>query len=199
MIIKRDKEDILKEFKEEYLESRWVRDFIEIDEVYRNKKSEIDKELMETFEGLCDKCISLQNSNLKGNIKYIYFSFLRTSFCEGRGRFRIDAYDENWFLDKSECYINMNFDFVYKSLFQFMDELKKERKKYGSDLNDMDIEEIILDEADKYLMLVIEFLKDRINQFIQAKSYSEMKKCEDIKIMAGEYMDEAEIIYEASV
>lgn len=188
MIIKRDKEDILKEFKEEYLESHWVRDFIEIDEVYRNKKSEIDKELMETFERLCDKCISLQNSNLKGNIKYIYFSFLRTSFCEGRGEFRIDAYDENWFLDKSECYINMNFDFVYKSLFEFMDELKKERKKYGSDLNDMDIEEIILDEADKYLMLVIEFLKDRINQFIQAKSYSEMKKCEDIKIIAGEYM-----------
>ncbi len=199
MIIKRDKEDILKEFKEEYLECHWVRDFIEIDEVYRNKKSEIDKELMETFERLCDKCISLQNSNLKGNIKYIYFSFLRTSFCEGRGEFRIDAYDENWFLDKSECYINMNFDFVYKSLLEFMDELKKERKKYGSDLNDMDIEEIILDEADKYLMLVIEFLKDRINQFIQAKSYSEMKKREDIKIIAGEYMDEAEIIYEASV
>ena len=43
MIIKRDKEDILKEFKEEYLESHWVRDFIDIDEVYRNKKSEIEK------------------------------------------------------------------------------------------------------------------------------------------------------------
>ena len=71
MIIKRDKEDILKEFKEEYLECHWVRDFIEIDEVYRNKKSEIDKELMETFERLCDKCISLQNSNLKGNINAV--------------------------------------------------------------------------------------------------------------------------------
>lgn len=59
----------------------------------------------------------------------------------------------------------------------------------------MDVENIIFKEIDKYHILAVEFLKELIEKFINTSSYEEMKKSEDVVILAGEYMDETEIIY----
>ena len=193
-----DKEEVLQEFKEKYVDNLWVNNFIENDEFYRNNKEEFDFKLRQKFEFICKKCIEMQNSNLKGEVNYIYFSLLRTSLLEGRGEFRIDFYDENWFLDKAECSVNIELDFLYTTLFELESILKSKKIEYGRTITEMDIEYIILDEADKYHILCAEFLKDIIKeQFINLKSYKEMKKSNNLKILIGEFMDEAEIIYEA--
>ena len=62
----------------------------------------------------------------------------------------------------------------------------------------MDIENIKLKEANKYHSLAINILKGIVNDFLECNEYKEMKKNEEISIFAGEYMDEADIIYETS-
>ncbi|MFR1905912.1 MAG: hypothetical protein ACLS28_09360 [Clostridium neonatale] len=139
----------------------------------------------------------MQKKNLKGEVNYIYFSLLRTSILEGRGEFRIDFYDENWFLDKEESSVNIELDFLYSTLFELESLLKNKKMEYGRTITEMDIEYIILDEADKYHILCAEFLKDMVKeQFINLPSYKEMKKSSNLKILVGEFMDETEIIYE---
>lgn len=193
-----DKEKVLEEFKEKYVNNLWVDGFIKNDEFYRENKEEIDSKLRKKFDFICQKCIEMQNGNVKGEINYIYFSFLRTSLLEGKGEFRIDFYDENWFLDKNECSVNIELDFLYKSLFELEPQLKERKMEYGRTITDMDVEYIILDEADKYNILCTEFLRGIVNeQFINVPSYKEMKKSSSIKILAGEFMGESEIIYEA--
>ena len=198
MIKYRDKEEVIKEFKEKYVDNLWVNHFIENDEFYRNNKEEIDSKLKMQFECVCKKCIDMQQKNLKGEINYIYFSLLRTSILEGKGEFRIDFYDENWFLDKEECSINMDMSFLYQTLFELKSSLDSKKMEYGRDITHMDIEDIIMDEADKYHVLCIEFLKDIIReQFINSDSYKEIKKNSNIKILVGEFMDDVEIAYDA--
>lgn len=198
MIKYRDKEEVLKEFKEKYVDNLWINNFVENDEFYRNNKEEIDSKLRMQFESVCKKCIDLQEENLKGEIHYIYFSLLRTSILEGKGEFRIDFYDENWFLDKEECSINMDLSFLYQTLFEMESSLKSKKMEYGRDITDMDIEDIIMDEADKYHILCAEFLKEIINeQFINIDSYKEINKGSNLKILVGEFMDDVEIVYEA--
>ncbi|WP_252244582.1 MULTISPECIES: hypothetical protein [unclassified Clostridium] len=191
-----DKDKILEEFKTKYVDNIWVDNFIRIDEFYRNNKEDIDSELIKRFDSVCEKCIDMQKNNLKGKVTYIYFSLLRTSIIEAKGEFRIDLYDENWFLDKQESSISIKLDFLYSSLFEMKSNLKSRKIEYGRTITDMDIEHIILDEADKYHILAVEFLKELVSKFIESDSYKEMKKSSNIKILAGELMDSSEIIYE---
>ena len=201
------KEKILFEFLEKYVVNKWIHEFSQIDEKYKNNISVIEEELKSKFDSICKLGEELQNQGVKGEIKYIYFSFLRTSLLKNKGEFRIDLYDENWFLDKAECSINIELDFIYGSFFQHMKELKEKKKEYAhmkkvrsTNMNfrvitDMDIEDIMLGEADKYHILAVEFMKEIIENLIEVPFYKKMKKLEEINIMAGEYMDASEIIY----
>jgi hypothetical protein len=195
MLIPIDKNKVLREFEEKYVTDKWVDKFLEVDEMYKADEAAIEENLIASFEGVCKKVVDLQEKQVKGEIKYIYFSLLRTSILENNGEYRIDLYDENWFLDKEETSINMDLNFIYVPLFDFVKKLKEKKKEYGRTITDMDIENIMLREVYKFHVLAVEFLKDAAKKFTDTHSYEEMRKTADITILAGEYMDEAEIIY----
>lgn len=190
-----NKEELLTEFEEKYVTDKWIDKFLEVDEMYKSDKTAIEENLIKTFEEVCKQTIALQEKQLKGEIKYIYISLLRTSILENKGEYRIDLYDENWFLDKEEVSINIDLDFIYVPLFDFVKELKEKKKEYGRNITDMDIENIMLKEVYKFHVLAVELLKEIVKKFIETPSYKNMDKTTDIRILAGEYMDEAEIIY----
>ncbi len=190
-----DKGKVLAEFQEKYVNDKWVYKFLEVDEIYKADKAAIEDNLIRTFEEVCKQAVALQEKRLKGEIKYIYFSLLRTSILENKGEYRIDLYDENWFLDKSDTSINMDLNFIYVPLFDFIKELKEKKTQYGRTITDMDIEDIMLREVYKFHVLTVEFLKNMVEKFITTSAYEAMEKADGIKILAGEYMDNAEIIY----
>ncbi|MBU3175849.1 hypothetical protein KPL47_05650, partial [Clostridium estertheticum] len=140
MIIQENKEELLAEFYEKYVANRWINDFLKIDEIYKSDNDVIDGNLVSAFNEVCKQAICLQEKQLKGEIRYIYFSLLRTSILENKGEYRIDLYDENWFLDKQECFINIDLNFIFASTFKYMEELKEKKKEYGRSITDMDIE-----------------------------------------------------------
>ncbi|WP_271814574.1 hypothetical protein [Clostridium beijerinckii] len=190
-----DKEKVLMEFNEKYVIDQWAYKFLEADEIYRSDKEAIEENLMISFEDICKKATELQKNKVKGEIKYIYFSLLRTKILEYKGEYRVDLYDENWFLDKQETSANLDLNFLYVPLFDFIRELKEKKKMYGRTITDMDVENIMLGEVNKFHVLAVEFLKNIVEKFVTTPTYDEMEKADDIKILAGEYMDEAEIIY----
>ncbi|OCA96886.1 hypothetical protein [Clostridium beijerinckii] len=190
-----DKEKVLMEFNEKYVLDQWAYKFLEADEIYKSDKEAIEENLMISFEDICKKATELQKNKVKGEIKYIYFSLLRTKILEYEGEYRVDLYDENWFLDKKETSTNLDLNFLYVPLFDFIRELKEKKKMYGRTITDMDVENIMLGEVNKFHVLAVEFLRNTVEKFVTTPAYDEMEKADDIKILAGEYMDEAEIIY----
>lgn len=195
MILQPNKQKFLQEFYLKHVHNKWINEFIKIDEIYKTDKENIEANFISTFNEICRKCIELQEKNLKGNIKYIYFSLLRSSFLEHKGEYRVDLYDENWFLDKEECSINIDLNFVFKPVFEQIENLKEYKKEYRKNITDMDIESMMVIEVDKYNILVVEFLKNMVEQFMKTPSYEEMKKVEGIMVLVGEYMDVSTIIY----
>ncbi len=189
------KEKILSEFLEKHVDERWKREFNNIDEMYKGNKVSIKNNLESEFDSVCKLGISFQEKGLKGEIKYIHFSLLRTSILENKGEFRIDLYDERWFLDKVECSVNINLDFIYTALFKHIEELKEEKKKYGRIITDMDIEEIMLLESNVYHVLSLEYFRNSIDELLEMPSCKKLKKSEQIKVMVGEFMDAADLIY----
>ncbi|NRT91271.1 hypothetical protein [Clostridium beijerinckii] len=195
MIIKADKEKILKEFHEKYVLNRYKDEFTKIIEKYKTSREKIKENLTSKFNSVCKEAISLQEKELKGEIRYIYFSMLRTKILENKGEWRIDLYDEKWFLDKEECSINIDLEFIYESLFNHMKELLEKKKEYGRIIKERDIEAMKLKEANKYHILAANVVIQMLQSFFECTSYNEMKKKEDLKIMVGEYMEASVMIY----
>ncbi|OCA96900.1 hypothetical protein [Clostridium beijerinckii] len=191
MIIKADKNKVLKEFREKYVADRYKEELKNILEKYNENKDSIKEKLTSKFNSICQEAIFLQKEGLKGKIKYIYFSMLRTSILENKGEWRIDLYDEKWFVDKEECSINIELDFIYEPLFKHMKELSNKKKEYLRTIKEKDIEDIKLAEANKYHSLALNIIRGMLQELLECASYKEMEKKEDIVIMAGEYMDTA--------
>ena len=191
MIKRADKNQVLKEFQEKYVADRYKEELGKIIEKYNGDKESIKENLTLKFNYVCKKAISLQEKDLKGEIKYIYFSMLRTKILENKGQWRIDLYDEKWFLDKEECSIDIDLNFIYEPLFKHMEELSEKKKEYLRTIKEKDLEYIKLKEADKYHSLALNIIRGILQDFLECTSYKEMKKKEDIVIMAGEYMDAA--------
>lgn len=104
-------------------------------------------------------------------------------------------YDKKWFLDKEECPVYMDLDFIYKPLFDHMKELLEKKREYGRIIKERDINLIRQREANKYHALALNIIRDLLKSFFKCGSYKEMKKEKDMVIMAGEYMDAAVVIY----
>lgn len=191
MIKRADKNQVLKEFQEKYVADRYKEELKKIIEKYNNDREVIKEKLTAQFNSVCKEAVLLQEKEVKGEIKYIYFSMLRTSLLENKGQWRIDLYDEKWFLDKEECSVDIDLNFIYEPLFNHMKELSDKKKEYLRTIKEKDIEAIKLKEGDKYHSLALNIIRGILQSFLECTSYTEMKKKEDIVIMAGEYMDAA--------
>ncbi|KFX57242.1 hypothetical protein FDC50_16310 [Clostridium botulinum] len=198
MIIPVDKEKVLQEFNEKYVKEMFNEEYSNIYEKFNNNKESIKKELINNFDNVCKIADSLQNKSLKGKIQYIYISYLRTNLMQNSGIYRIDMYDDKWFLDKEECRGNLDLSFIYEPLFKHSNELLEKRKEYGRTITEMDIEKIKVSEGNKYNGIAIDILESIVCDFLNCESYKEMKKSEEIMIFVGEYRDEVKIIYENS-
>lgn len=191
MIIRADKNEVLKEFQEKYVADRYKEELKKIIEKYNRDREAIKEKLAAQFNSVCKEAILLQEQEVKGEIKYIYFSMLRTKLLENKGQWRIDLYDERWFLDKEECSVDIDLNFIYEPLFNHMKELSDKKKEYLRTIKEKDMEAIKLTEANKYHNLALNIIRGILQSFLECASYKEMKKKEDIVIMAGEYMDAA--------
>ena len=191
MIIRADKNQVLKEFQEKYVADRYKEELKEIIEKYNRDREAIKEKLAAQFNSVCKEAILLQEQEVKGEIKYIYFSMLRTKLLENKGQWRIDLYDERWFLDKEECSVDIDLNFIYEPLFNHMKELSDKKQEYLRTIKEKDMEAIKLTEANKYNSLALNIIRGIVKNFLECTSYKEMKKKEDIVIMAGEYMDAA--------
>lgn len=93
----------VEKFYQDYIKNKWIEIFVELDKEYQKNLNVIINDVVRDFSKVCQRVIELQKRNEKGKVKYIYFSFLRTNILADNGDFRVDIYDENWFLEEEEA------------------------------------------------------------------------------------------------
>ncbi|MCX7749290.1 MAG: hypothetical protein N2645_20720 [Clostridia bacterium] len=190
-----DKNEMLKELISKYVLENWPQELLNMNERYSRDREKIEKDLELTFESVCRKASHNQRQGLKGAAQYICISFLRTSIMENTAFYRIDIYDDRWYLDTEECYGMWDADFIFSSLFREMDLLMSQKKQYGRMVTDMDMDTVKLSEALKYHTLAVEFIRSMIPRLVEGPGYREMDKTPQICIMMGEYRDFNEVLY----
>ena len=189
----------VEKFYQDYIKNKWIEIFVELDKEYQKNLNVIINDVVRDFSKVCQRVIELQKRNEKEKVKYIYFSFLRTNILADNGDFRVDIYDENWFLDNKKCSGSIDMSFVFKYLFNFIEEIKKNSLENKISMSDIELEKIKLEESERYKILAIEYLKTIVLKMVEDEKYKQMIKDENIYIIAGEYMDECQLIYPKNI
>ena len=189
----------VEKFYQDYIKNKWIEIFVELDKEYQKNLNVIINDVVRDFSKVCQRVIELQKRNEKEKVKYIYFSFLRTNILADNGDFRVDIYDENWFLDNKKCSGSIDMSFVFKYLFNFIEEIKKNSLENKISMSDIELEKIKLEESERYKIIAIEYLKTIVLKMVEDEKYKQMIKDENIYIIAGEYMDECQLIYPKNI
>lgn len=195
MIPMMDRETALGDFLAKHIIDRWQEDLLVINDVYMENQAQIEKSLAEAVDRVCMEAVKLQQQGLKGDIQYIYFSWLRSGMLEQRAEYRIDLYDERWFLDPVECAGSWRADFIFDPLFKRFSGLSQVKSDYARKITQMDIERIMQIEAVRYHIFAVEYLRSEVASLLEGKGYVQMGKKAEIAILAGEYRDQSEILY----
>lgn len=191
-----DKQAAMQDFLQNHVLDRWQYDLIEIDQRYNEQKDHIESSFCEAFDELCTQAFMQQQQGSKGEIHTIYVSYLRTGIMENCATYRIDAYDENWFLDRTECSVLWDADFIFAPLFERVKKLEKIKSAYARKITSMDIERIKQMEAIKYHLLAVEFMRSMVPVLLESPGYRQMTKSPKICLFAGEYRDQCEVLYQ---
>ena len=156
--------------------------------------SMVDK-FVTCFETYCEKVSDMQEMGKKNPITFINFSVLRTNLLVKNHELRIDAYDENWYLDRIECLGSYDVSELYRWHNMFADSLEATRKKYMGKLKYSEMQKLIFEESNKYLIFVAELMRVAIKKVVLTESFQKMKRNEVFIISIGEYQDSVDILY----
>ena len=102
---------------------------------------------------------TLQTAGLKGDLSYLYISFLLSGVLCQLPWLRIDLLDENDHLDLTECYVEWNVPAIAGHLYQSVEKMAKE-----NDMKDYELEQAWLDAADEYFRAFERYLPAIIDE-----------------------------------
>ena len=137
----------------------------------------------------------MQKEDKIGDIRYIYFSYLRTNLIKYSADYLIEFFDERWMYCKEECTGGFDMDFVYSDFFKTINNAKESKGKYGRFITDMDIEKIMIKEGDKYNNFAVDYIKNMILEIVDTDGYKKLKKSSKLQIFMGEYHDKVRVLY----
>lgn len=145
--------------------------------------------LMRELKSIYEKYKKLETEGKTGSLEWIYFSFLRTSLLDSFPCYRIDFYDGRGCISEEECAGTWNhyytFDNYYRLKQQILDVAKQQTRLTPYEIDDVldDVSEAFRNLADDQLRQLIGFLHSEIASMVHDGS--------SLKIMLGEYLDDA--------
>jgi hypothetical protein len=190
-----NREEALKQFKEDYVQKKRLEKILELNEYYENNKEKLALEFIESFKNICNKIEKIQIEEKKEAIGYITYSMLLTEIVEHNYVYIVEAFNKLWFLDNEECKVKYDASWAFNFLEELEVEMEAERKLYMSKITAADVEKIKLKEAKYYNCYIIELAKYALENIEELEEFNKLKREEKFQVRVGEYMDVSEIVY----
>ncbi len=167
----------------------------ELDGYTREHLEELIEKFVKCFSDYCNQIALMQKQGKKGDIAYIHFSVLRTNILLGKHELRVDAYDENWYLDSVECSYSYPVEEIYCYLGKYSDAVMDLWQKTQEINNLADAYRKVFDAGNIYLFYVAELIRMGMKRMHQSESFLAVNKAECFIVGIGGYMDRFDILY----
>lgn len=186
----------IEDYLNSYAESIFEKTCRDIQKDWIKEKRQIREEIVQCFKEVWEKTVSLQDCNRKGTIKYWLISMQRSSLLRDEIAFRVETFDEGFFLDDAEAAEEYQPAFLKAywnhDLKQFSSLLKKRfvrLQKYQYDV----IKEVY---SPYYYAVIYQLLKALLNGILKEVCTDKERICKDYKVIFGYYMGQGTVLYE---
>jgi uncharacterized protein YjbI with pentapeptide repeats len=190
-----DKQAALTHFYEHHFIPQLNQHMNELQTVFHANKTRFTKDITENFRNLCSHIQRMQQEENKNPIAYIHYSLLRTQMLEETYQYSVEAYDDAWYEDETDCILTYDAAWAYVPFSVMLEKLEQERKKYMGSLSASDIERLMLQAAPYFHQFVLAALRLSMNEMVQLPEYQGIQKAPRLLIRCGEYMDLSENVY----
>ena len=167
----------------------------ELDYYVKSHFEQLVEQFVDCFSEYCNKIYEMQRQGRKGAIAYIHFSVLQTNILLKKHEIRLDAYDENWFLDYVECSDSYHVGEFYSYLEQYGDLVEELRKKSNGKTSLAEAQRRVFAESKLYLFYIAELIRAGMRKVVQTEAYQRIERASCFVVCIGGYLDRFDILY----
>lgn len=190
-----DRRPEMLQFLQPYMEERFKETCEKIQIEIEKNGHAIWNELNEAIDELLLHVDEVQKQHKKGEIKYFVCSFLRYSLYLGRPEFYIHTMDEEFYLDEQETGIYYCPQFLQKPYLEDLDYLyKKVAEKYMR-IQNCEILDIGEEYIEFYYSIMYKMMESVSELIIETIEKRGIPIADHFRIIYGEYMESAEVLY----
>lgn len=166
-----------------------------LDNYVKSHFEQLVAQFVDCFSGYCDKIYQMQQQGKKGAIAYIHFSILRTNILLKNHEIRLDAYDENWYMDSVECSGCYPVGEFYSYLEEYGDIVEELRSKSMGKVSLAEAQKRLFEESNLYLFFVAELIRVGMRKVILTEAYQKIKRAPCFVVCIGGFLDRFDILY----
>lgn len=156
---------------------------------------ELIEQFADCFLNYCRQIYQMQQQGCKGAIAYIHFSILRTNILLKKHEIRLDAYDENWYLDTVECSGSYPVERFYSYLEEYGDAVEEFRIKSIGKVSLAEAQKRVFEESNLYLFFIAELIRVGMRRVIKTEEYQRINRASCFVVCIGGFMDRFDILY----
>lgn len=153
------------------------------------------KELKDTISELLLYVDKMQKQHKKGEIKYFGCCFLRSGLYLGRPEFYIYAMDKGFYLDEQETGIYYCPKFLQEPYSEDLNYLHKKATEKFMRIQNYEMFDINEKYAEFYYSIMYKMMENVSELVVETIAKSGILIVDDFKIIYGEYMDSATVLY----
>ena len=168
---------------------------VKMDAYVQKHFDELVSQFTECFLRFCDQICNMQEDGKNGEIAFIHFFTLRTSFLLKKYELRMAAYNENWYLDSAECTASYSVKEIFSYFDGFAEELEKIRMESLGSMSLGEAQQRLFEESKPYLFYVAEIIRVAMRNMSHHEAFQKMKKAPCFILCIGGYMDRFDILY----
>lgn len=166
-----------------------------LDDYVKGHFEQLEAGFLDCFSEYCDKIYQMQQKGEKGAIAYIHFSVLRTNILLKKHEIRMDAYDENWYMDSVECSGQYLVGEFYSYLEEYGDMVEELRNSSMGKVSLAKAQERVFDESNYYLFFVAELIRIGMRKAVRTEAYERIARTPCFIVCIGGFMDRFDILY----
>lgn len=139
---------------------------------------------------------TMQEQQIKGKLQYLVFSFLQCGIYFDRLELRIDLLDDSFYLDEQESAAYYYPDFLQEKYVEDLNFLQKKAGEKFVRLQNYERVDIKKEYSGFYQSILFRMIESLTEVILELLAECKVLIKEDFKILFGEYMDNAKVLYE---
>lgn len=167
----------------------------EIQKIYSNEYQKIWMEIASKLTELFLATVTLQQNKKKGEIKYIYIQYLHSSLNTGKWGYRIEVFDEKFYLSKEEICVYYYPEFLYQLWEKDLMLWNQKLRPMYPRIQEYEMEKIKTEYIEYYNLICRTLFKELAILILNLSAWKQVKREKKVTILFGGYMEKGIIIH----